>query len=222
MTLGDLIKRFRIEANDLVEPYFFSDEFITDWLNDAQEEAVIRGRLIHESDSSSVCRITVKPGVRGYRLHPTLYEIDHISFRRDGAPRRQHLKLTSTEQLDKVRPGWRDEAGDPEYAIQGDKRLRVVPEPVHPGTIELEGYRLPNSVMEVDGDEPEINPAHHRHLVNWALHIGFSVPDSETFDPSRSGMAESAFTDYFGQRPDSDLRRITREDVQHHVTAFWP
>lgn len=222
MTLGELIKRFRIEANDLVEPYFFTYEAVTSWLNDAVEEAAIRGRLIHESDNSAMCRIAVKVGTTTYKIHPSLYEIDHLSFVRDGQPDRERLKLTSTEALNKVRPRWRDETGDPEYAVQGDKRLRVVPEPTHPGVIDLEGYRLPSSIMEVDDDEPEINHAHHRHLVHWALHVGFSIPDMETFDSSRSGMAESEFTRYFGQRPDSDLRRITREDVQHHVIAFWP
>ncbi|RPP87255.1 hypothetical protein IPC1125_34030, partial [Pseudomonas aeruginosa] len=60
------------------------------------------------------------------------------------------------------------------------------------------------------------------HLVQWALHRGFSIPDMESFDPNRAALAEAAFTAYFGERPDSDLRRITREDVPHHVEAFWP
>jgi hypothetical protein len=222
MTLKELIERYRIEANDLVEPYFFADSSITSWLNDAETEAAIRGRLLHESASASICSIGVSPGTATYKLHPALYEIDHIAFVRDGAPRREPIRLVSTEELDRVLPRWRDEVGDPEYAIQTDKQIRLVPTPLNAGTIKLEGYRLPMSLMEVGDDEPEINSAHHRHLVQWALHIGFSVPDTETFDSSRSGMAEIEFNRYFGQRPDSDLRRITREDVQHHVTAFWP
>lgn len=222
MTLNELIRQFRVEASDTVEPYFFSDSSVTDWLNNAESEAAIRGRLIHESDSAPVCRIKVEPGKASYRLHPTLYEIDHIAFVRDGDVRRELLKLTSTGNLDKVMPHWRDEVDDPCYAIQTDKHIRLAPTPLHPGTVKLEGYRLPKSPMEDGEDEPEINGAHHRHLVYWALHVGFGIPDTESFDPSRSAMAEAEFTRYFGQRPDSDLRRITREDVQHHVTAFWP
>ena len=62
--------------------------------------------------------------------------------------------------------------------------------------------------------------AHHEHLIDWALHRAFSVPDAEAFDPQRAALAEQAFTEYFGPLPDSDLRRITRHDVVHHNTVY--
>ena len=55
MQLSDLIKRFRIDANDKVEPYFNDDESVTSWLNEAVNEACIRGRLLHESENTEVC-----------------------------------------------------------------------------------------------------------------------------------------------------------------------
>ena len=39
MTLGELIAAFRVQANDKVEPYFWSDEEVTSYLNHAQKEA---------------------------------------------------------------------------------------------------------------------------------------------------------------------------------------
>ena len=70
-----------------------------------------------------------------------------------------------------------------------------------------------------DADKPEINQAHHRHLVHWALHRAFSKPDSETIDPTRAATAEAAFTRYFGPSPDADLRRSTRHDeVQTNIS----
>ena len=68
--------------------------------------------------------------------------------------------------------------------------------------------------------EPEIHQAHHEHLIQWALHRAFSVPDSELFDPDRARLAEEEFTAYFGPLPDSDMRRKTREDVQHYVRGY--
>ena len=77
--------------------------------------------------------------------------------------------------------------------------------------------------MVDDTDAPvDLNKAHHPHLVEWALHKAFSVPDTEFFDPNRAQIAEAKFIDYFGERPDSDLRRITREDVPQHVEPFFP
>lgn len=222
MNLAELTQLFRLAANDQIEPYFWSDEAVAEWFNEAQDEAAIRGRLIHESDSALICAIKVKPGQATYKLHPSLYEIDYIALEREGLTNRQPLKLVSGERLNEVMPQWREREGDPEYAIQGDKGIRLVPRPLDAGTVRLEGYRLPTSAMDSDSDEPELNSTHHRHLVQWALFKAFSVPDAEIFDPQRAGEAEDAFTGYFGSRPDSDLRRLTREDVQHHVTAFWP
>jgi hypothetical protein len=114
-------------------------------------------------------------------------------------------------------PGWRDCHDTPKYAIQDDVGIRLVPTPSEAGTLHLEGYRLPLTDLQGDSDEPEINQAHHKYLHLWVLHKVFSMPDSELFDPNRSAIAEMEFTRQFGIRPDSDLRRIVREDELHVV-----
>lgn len=222
MTLRELIARYRVEANDKVEPYFSSDKDVTDWLNDAESEACIRGRLIHESTNPGMCVINIVAGQSVYKLHRALYELDNLRFQANGDNRVCPVYQTSQDNLNVINPEWRQQLGDPHYAIQGDASVRVSPVPARAGLLMIEGYRLPKAAMESMDDEPEINAVHHRHLVHWALHKAFSVPDSEFIDPNRSAIAESNFSQYFGERPDSDLRRITREDVPHHVRAFWP
>ena len=224
MNLGELIQRIRTEANDTVAPYFWSDEALTGWLNDAVAEACIRGRLLHESQNTEVCHVAVAADNGVYQLHPALYELTHLRFEPADGSESIALTLASTEQLDAFVPEWRALKGSPRQAVQGDTSLRLVPTPDKGGLLKLEGYRLPLTPMvseSSDGASPEIHPEHHRHLVNWALHKGYAVPDMETFDPNRSAQAEKEFTAYFGERPDSNLRRITREDVPHHVEAFW-
>lgn len=225
MTLAELIRRVRTDANDKVEPYFWSDEDVAAWLNDAVNEAAVRGRLIHESQNPDLCRIEVEAEQAVYQLHSALYELTHLGFYPADCSRPSMLMLKSTEQLDAFIPEWRASTGKPLYAVQDDTTLRLVPKPDQDGILMLEGYRLPLSSMDLDDKDeaaPEIYQQHHSYLVHWALHKGFSIPDMESFDPARAALAETAFTDYFGIRPDSDLRRITREDVQHHVEAFWP
>ena len=51
MNLKSLIARFRVLANDKAEPYFWSDEEVSGWLNDAVHEACLRGRLLHSDDA---------------------------------------------------------------------------------------------------------------------------------------------------------------------------
>ena len=222
MNLSELIRKFRVAAFDNEQPYLFSDSDITDWLNDAVKEAAIRGRLIHESVNPDVCLIPVLPNISVYPMNEALYEIDHIRFVSVPASRRDAcLYQISQEGMDDIWDDWRTRTGSPEYVIQGDTSLRLVPTPTSVGMVVLEGYRTPIEPMIIDTDRPEINIIHHEFLIHWALHKGFSVPDAETFDREKSELQEQKFTDYFGERPDSDLRRITREDTPHTVKPFW-
>lgn len=223
MILSELIRKFRVAAFDMEQPYLFADEDITDWLNDAVKEAAIRGRLIHDSTTTGVCTISTQPNVSVYALHDSLYEIDSIHWLSADDPYNANpLCLTSQEEMGDIWHDWRTrEPNSPKYAIQRDTNIRIVPAPNVAGVIALEGYRIPLAPMVLDTDRPEINIIHHEYLIQWALHKGFGIPDSEVFDMNRSALAEQEFTDYFGQRPDSDLRRITREDVPHVVKPFW-
>jgi len=223
MILSELIRRFRVAAFDNEQPYLFADEDITDWLNDAVKEAAIRGRLIHDSVNPAVCSIAVVAGTSSYPLHEALYEIDSIHWLNVDDPYRVNpLSLISQEDMADRWHDWRTrEPNSPEYAIQHDTGIRLVPTPKDAGTLHIEGYRTPLVPMVLDTDRPEINIIHHEYLIHWALHKGFGIPDSEVFDMNRSALAEQEFTDYFGMRPDSDLRRITREDVPHVVKPFW-
>lgn len=221
MTLAELIRQFRREARDRVAPFFWGDEDVTDLFNDAVEEAAIRGRLLHESGSSAVCRINVLADRSACRLHPALYELTYIAFQGPSCPPSK-LQLQSVEWLDDHVRDWRTQVDTPCYAVQSDTGLRLVPTPRDAGILMVEGYRVPINRMAGDTDEPEIHQAHHRHLVQWVLHRCFGEPDSEAFDPNRSAIAEAAFTQYFGLRPDVNLRRITREDSPQHVQAIWP
>ncbi len=223
MILSELIRKFRVAAFDMEQPYLFADEDITDWLNDAVKEAAIRGRLIHDSTTTGVCTISTQPNVSVYALHESLYEIDSIHWISADDPYNANpLCLISQEEMGDIWHDWRTrEPNNPEYAIQRDTNIRIVPAPNVAGVIALEGYRTPLTPMTLDTDRPEINIIHHEYLIQWALHKGFKSPDAETFDLNRAALAEQEFTEYFGKRPDSDLRRITRHDVPHTVKPFW-
>lgn len=218
MNIEALLQAFRVAALDTVQPYLVEDEQAIEYLNEAENEAALRMRLLHESADADVCEIDVTAGTSVYDLHASLFELTHTAFRLDGATERTPVELKSTGWLDKQMPCWRDETGTPCYAVQLETSIRLVPEPDANGTLLLEGYRLPLVPME-DGtakDTPEIHQAHHRYLVEWALYRAYSVPDTEVQDTERAASALERFTRYFGERPDANLRRITREDVTHH------
>lgn len=221
MTLGDLISRVRLAAQDLKDPPMWSDEAIKIWLNDAQTEAAIRARLLHEATDPTLCEVTIIADTAAYTLHAAMYELTHVVFRTVAGCNVQ-LKLVSQEWLDGFMPDWRERRGTPAFLMQDEQMLRVSPVPDGDGKLLLEGYRVPMDLMVDVDDTPEIGGLHQVHLVQFALYRGFSMPDMETFDPSRGQLAEDEFTRYFGSRPDADLRRLTREDTPHHVEAIWP
>lgn len=223
MKVEELIRRFRALAGDKVEPYLWTDDEVVDWLNDAQAQACIRGRLIREDELVTVCRIALQPGKHTYPLHASVYELINLQLVR-ASERPRPLHLVSREWLDAELPDWRESMRPAGWVIQDDTTVRVV------GTVEagdvlaLECYRLPLKDLSADLDQasPEIHPSHHLHLIDWVLHKAFSVPDADSFDPTRADKAEAAFTRYFGNLPDSDMRRTTRVDVPHYNRAILP
>lgn len=222
MTLEDLIRRFRVAAGDTVSPgYLFADPDIIDWLNDAQEQACVRGRLLRDDSTAAVTRIPLTVGTATYKLHEAVYELISMRLIKATGDRPTTLVVKSREWLDTNFPDWRDTTRPAEILIQDDTSIRVVGTFAVGDRIDIECYRLPQQVAN-DTDEPEIHRAHHVHLIDWALHRAFSIPDAEVFDASRAEKAEKAFTAYFGLPPDSDMRRSTRADVEHHNYSIMP
>ena len=171
MQLSDLISRFRTLANDKVEPYFIDDASVIDWLNDAVNEACIRGRLLHESQNNDVCKIAVLTGSSRYQLHESLYELSRVWFEPNNGSCGTFLALMSPESLDRTYyENWKALSGFPRFIVQDDTGIRLVPIPDVDGELQLEGYRVPLSAMENDADKPEINQIHHVHLIQWVLH----------------------------------------------------
>ena len=223
MTLETLIRRFRALSGDKVPTYFWKDADIIDWLSDAQVQACVRGRLLVAEGDPALCEISLTPGQSTYPLHRALYELIDLRIAAPTGMSRP-VTLKSREWLNAELPDWRAHPRHCSMAIQTETGLRLVGSVEAGEILFLEAYRLPLAPMAAPADpdapgavwpEPEIHEAHHEHLIQWALHKAFSVPDAETFDPQRSALAEDSFTAYFGLMPDSDMRRTTREDVQH-------
>lgn len=222
MNLAELIRSFRILSGDKNEPFLSPDEDVKLWLNEAQAQACMRGRLIREDELQAVCQVSLTAGKHTYQLHPTAYELTHLEILPANGDRPREVSLKSREWLDAEVCDWRRMDRPACMAIQDDITLRLVGTVQTGDTLALECYRLPLQDLKHAADRPEIHSMHHEHLVQWALHKAFSVPDADLFDPTRADTAEQAFTRYFGPLPDSDARRATRTDQVHHNVAILP
>lgn len=220
MTLDELIAKVRIESDDLQQPYLSSDAVITEWLDEAEEEAAIRSSLIHESANPLICQIAVTAGRASYPVHSSVLEITYAAFTATGSSTVNVLALTDRADLDRTTPGWRTKSDIPRQLVQNDTTLQLGCLPSMDGLLTLECFRTPLASIG-DTDRPEIGRAHHRHLVQWALHKCYSRPDAEVFDPKRSDRALMEFTRVFGIRPDAELRRNFYKSTPAHNQAYW-
>lgn len=223
LSLADLIRSFRTLSGDKVQPFFSSDDDVKQWLNEAQAQACVRGRLIREDELDAVCRVPLTAGKHTYPLHPSVYELIDLWVQPGSSTGRiRPVDLKSREWLDAEVHEWRQLGRPACMAIQDDTTIRMVGTVETGDTLVLECYRLPIKPLVHPSDKPEIHAIHHQHLVQWALHRAFGIPDADFFDADRSGLAEREFTKYFGPLPDSDARRTTRVDQAHHNKAILP
>ena len=221
MILEQLQASFYEDAHDKEARKFWSLDVVASHLSEAQQEAAIRGRLLYFDDEFG--EVATTAGTASYRLDQRIFEIVHASWAPAGTTRFDRLYIASVEEMDSRCSDWRSERSHrPEYLIHMDTQVRLPGVQTRDGTLKLEGYRLPLKPLTQPTDKPEINVAHHRHLVNWALYRAFSKVDAECFDPNRAAIAYAAFERYFGLRPDSNLNKWTRTDLPHHNAAILP
>jgi hypothetical protein len=223
MTLKELIAAFRTDALDRVAPYLWDDPTVTRFLNEAENEACIRQKLIREKSDPTICRIDVRQGISTYNLDQRVIDIDYASLVFVGSENMLPYVLgkTTSAELDTVRPLWRVFPFRPQNIICYDTKIEVDCVPDTDYVINIEAYRLPMVPMKHMNDCPEINPIHHRHLVKWALFRAFSMPDADTFDGKRAEIFESQFDEYFGKRPDANNRRRQNASRPHRNRAVW-
>jgi hypothetical protein len=220
MTLEQLIAQFRVDSEDKIQPYLFSDESITQWLNEAAEEACVRSLLLKDWVTAAVCTIPVTAGLSIYQPHQSIINITRAEFIVSGATEGVELHQTDEYELDRARPGWRRVSETPRDFIHHDNAIRFGCVPPD-GVLQLEVNRLPLSPMASDMDEPEFSAIHHRHLVHWALYRAFSIPDAETLDQNKAAVADAMFTRIFGQRVDATTRREHQNSRPHHNQPCW-
>lgn len=235
MTIQDLIRRWRVLAQDTEAPYLWDTQDLLDWFNEAEAQAAVRGRLLREDQNPDVCEIVLEAGKHTYQLHLALYEISDLRLVPVTGDRARDVTIKTREWLDAEMPDWREASRPACWAIQNDTTLRLVGTFTAGDKLVLEGYRLPLEPMAfpvpVDPDQPdgamttprqvpEIHAAHHLYLIHWANFKAYGIPDADTYDAKRSAQGETEFTTYFGPLPDSDLRRSTRADVPHHNVLY--
>ena len=223
MKVADFIDGFRSTVGDNEEPYFWSDEDIVRYLNEAVQEACERAKLIEDRRTPEVCSVVVVSGQDTYDLHASVFEIKRLAL---GG---RVLDETSVEELDCDAPGWERRTGTPRQFIfeqasgASPASIRLVPAPASSGAIALTVYRgaLKPLRADVDLGKPELPERFHERLLDWVLHRAYLKQDADTFDPNKAAQSLALFVQSFGERVDANVQRKHRDRAPPLVRSSW-
>lgn len=221
MTLDELIVLFGVEVQDEVEPYLFDEEDRIALLDEAVKEACLRKNLLFDDSTAEICEIAVTTPVYEYALNEVINRITQAYV--VCGSEYYYLTPVSRDELDRVRPRWReDSVDDPIYLLVDEKTVRLVPPPSQDGTLHLEVYRVPleSEYMAVTLEEPVIAETHQYKLIFWAAYRALNRPDADYYAPDEAARCLTEFEDYFGLRPDADRLRESRENRPHR-NKLW-
>lgn len=202
MNRGELREYVRVVTDDVGQQYRVTDALLNEFINEAQTEAAIRGRLLFDEQFT----YPIVAGTATYYLDDCVLGI--YSAHTVTTPRQ--LDYVDADYMDcHYGAGWRDETGDPSSYLTNIETgvLQLYPIPTTADTLRLRAWRLPTS-MATDTSTPEIRGEHHRHLADWAIWRALSIRDADEYDPRLAAQHLTQFENHFGRKPSALVQRI--------------
>ena len=212
MTLEELITLYRAQSRDDAEPYFCSDELLTIYANEAQDEACRRGQMIRDA-ASPMCTIAYQAGDDSATIDPRIVQV--VMAFVDGYP----VDVIGGDQMDAIMPGWSaaTTSARPSRMISGVSagRMHLWPTPSQTGQIKLRVLRMPLKRLVNDTDRPEIRQETHPALVEWMLYRAYSRTDADTQDAAKAATALRKFVAEFGEKHGGRNEQWMRDSDVH-------
>jgi hypothetical protein len=232
MIAKDMIQFLREDILDDVNlPYLWPDTELLRYLNYAEVQACRRGHLLIDETTANdsgtaatagtlgqkpLCTLTLVAGQATYNLSPKILMVKRCQLAGMSYPLTGPLTYVEADEL---MSGWRGTSGTVGTSGSGGFPSGFLNEPGNTitfllapsasGTAFLTVSRLPLISFTLDGS-PEIPEAYHDGLKNWAAHLAYMKPDSETFNPGRAQIYEKLFTDEFGPLPNAKSERLRK------------
>lgn len=196
MNLRDLIDRFRKDTQDTGSPKMWDDEEITDYANEAEDEACRRAGLLVDS-SSDITELDIAAGDSVLELDESVIYVRRAILVSTG----RRLTPRVSRAMDEEVPGWESSMASSPMVFIPDwesGKLKLWPPSKNDDVIRTTVVRTPLKAMEDDDDVPEIPRRHHVGLLEWMKHLGYLKQDADTFDPKKASEHEARFTAEFG------------------------
>jgi len=191
MTKLELRQYVRSLTGDIVLPYLVSDASIDTFIDEANREAFERS-LYGSLDSTH--DINLVAGQNTYTIDPLIFYITRAKI----ASQQEVLQKTTKRELDFNLVGWESKKSSmPRYFFMDANTLTLHPTPLSVDLLLLDGYRYPNTAMEVPVEQ-------HESLAYWVMYRFYSIQDADSENLQRAEFNRAKFDSVFGHKKSQD------------------
>lgn len=210
-TVGDLIKAFREDERDAVEPFLWTDAQLVRFANEALTEFALETKSIYD-DSSYITRFDYAAGQQDFELHPAV--IDVVEAYAAG----RQLRVTAPGV---VRRNELPSGGTPELLVlnRSANALKLYPAPALAGSLELTVIRKPLGEVGKADAIPDVPQDERRHLLLYMAHRAYNVHDADVFDPAKARDFLSEFQRACQGVYEQSMRR--RSSASQSISFRW-
>ena len=192
MNLGELRDLVRTKLDDRVEPYLWSDSFLNESINRAQDEAIVRMGGIGDDYSPQFTQGIVPAGVPTFAIAPGILKIESVFVST------RNLIPTTGSYLTNISAGWELAVGTPTHFILVNSAIRLYPIPEVDTPISMAVKRGSLKPMTLDTHIPEVAYPLHHSLLHWVMAEAYSIPDSDINNPMSADIHYKAYDGIFG------------------------
>ena len=200
MNTTELLSIFRAEVQDAVQPYLWADDLVYGYIDDAQKQFC---RDTYGVADSRSFKLSIKSdGTEWYRLDPRIAKLRGAVDVSTGID----VPLVAAEKAASEGIRFNGTLGRTKALVTGldDGMVRVWPKPNEAMVIELRTFRISQDAGA--GDDLEIDPQHHRHLLYWVKHLAYDVQDSQTLDKQASDKFRAKWDAYCAKAKNEQSR----------------
>lgn len=222
MKTEDLLSIFRNMADDVAEPYFWSDDIFYAYLTDAINKYCELGKAIRDHTSS----LTTLEYTADNPWVPLDEKVLRVIAAYDDVTKTKMTVLDwetyESEGIDRSSADYNtyltvhrypDSTGRVHSVIMGmeDNKLRLVNIPVENGTLSLIIERYPLYPISENNLDIEGVPITDRlHLLEWVMHRCYAHQDAEMFDPQKSELARLNFLNAMREVDSRNMKKTNR------------
>jgi len=204
-TVSELLEIFRLETEDTVEEYFWSDQEFYWYLDEAQKEFAKQTDYFKDSSTTEIIAPTITVDDPWISIDPRIIEIRRAKL----ASRSLPLDVINYNELDRMYTtgeygeqlsgNWDVAKGSPRLLVTDEEtnKARLVPIPAEGDTIKLTVIRAPLADIKTENSKLEVTDSmHQRSLLMFCKAMAYEKQDADTVDPNAADRYKVRFEQY--------------------------